>query len=164
MAEQEVIKHTEKIFNIWGAANKGFWHKLREFIIEIIIIVFAVSLSIYLHDQSEKKHQHYETKAFLLGLRQDLLLDIEEMKQDKKSFYSNLYAFKYFTSLKQNELPASDSINKHYTWLISITSLIPNNGRFEGTKNCRIILWIFTRKVFPHCLPVPVHLMAENNS
>jgi hypothetical protein len=63
MAEQEVIKHTKKIFTVWNS-SKGFWHKLWEFFLEIFIIVFAISLSIYLHDSSEKKHQRHETKEF----------------------------------------------------------------------------------------------------
>src|SRR5436190_21769102 len=84
MAEQEVIKHTKKIFTVWGS-NKGFWHKLGEFLIEIIIIVFAISLSIYVHDRSELKHQRHETKEFLLGLKQDLKTDPAETHDAKNS-------------------------------------------------------------------------------
>ena len=63
MAEQEVIKHTKNIFAVWNG-SKGFWHKLGEFFLEIIIIVFAVSLSIYLHDSSEQKHRATKQKNF----------------------------------------------------------------------------------------------------
>jgi hypothetical protein len=80
MAEQEVIKHTKKVFTVWGS-KKSFWHKLGEFVLEMLIIVFAITLSIYLHDRSVKKHQDHETKEFLLGLKEDLKTDITERKQ-----------------------------------------------------------------------------------
>ena len=168
MAEQEVIKHTKKIFTLWGGGKKSFWHKLGEFVLEIIIIVFAVSLSIYLHDISEKKHQDQETKEFLLGLRQDLKLDIDEIKQDKEAFLSTMHAFYYFKSLGRNEMPVQDSINKHYSWLISLTSLIPNNGRFEGFKSSGKINTIENKELqntimdlYQECIPT---LIASTNA
>ena len=66
MAEQEVIKHTKKIFGLWNTKS-SFWHKVSELLLEIFIIVFAVTISIYFHDRSELKHQRHETKEFLLG-------------------------------------------------------------------------------------------------
>jgi|SRR5436190_6150745 len=134
MAEQEVIKHTKKIFTVWGS-NKGFWHKLGEFLIEIIIIVFAISLSIYVHDRSELKHQRHETKEFLLGLKQDLKTDTAEMNDDKNSFLLSGKAFSYISNIKKDEQLNKDSIRKYYQWIFTTTGLIPNNGRFEGFKS-----------------------------
>ena len=134
MAEQEVIKHTKKVFSVWGS-NKGFWHKLGDFILEIIIILFAVSLSIYLHDNSGKKHQRQETKEFLLGLKQDLKTDIEEMNDDRGSFLQSGKAFSYLTSIKMNEKLNADTIKRYNNWILNTTGLVPNNGRFEGFKS-----------------------------
>src|SRR4051812_19152197 len=47
MAELEVVKHTKKVYKIWNSKEHSFWHKAKEFLIEIFIIVFAVSLSIW---------------------------------------------------------------------------------------------------------------------
>ena len=63
MAEQEVIKHTKRIFGIWKTQNT-LLHKLSEFVGEILIIVFAITLSIYVHDLSELQHQRREAKGF----------------------------------------------------------------------------------------------------
>ncbi|MGE5109186.1 MAG: hypothetical protein ACM3H8_16730 [Sphingobacteriales bacterium] len=134
MAEQEVIKHTKKIFGIWKT-NNSFLHKLGEFLMEIFIIVFAITLSIYLHDLSVLKHQRHETKEFLLGLKQDLKTDIAEMEQDKKSFELSGKAFNYVTSRKLNEQLNPDSMNKHIKWMLNTTGLVPNSGRFEGFKS-----------------------------
>jgi hypothetical protein len=134
MAEQEVIKHTKKVFSIWGNKEHGFWHKLKEFILEIFIIVFAVSLSIWLHDKSEHKHQQKEVKEFLVGLREDLLSDIREMEEDKGSYETQGQAFSYITNVKLNQSLDMDSLRKYRKWLYNTTRLQQNNGRFEGFK------------------------------
>ena len=134
MAEQEVIKHTKKIFGLW-TTNNPVWHKVAEFLLEIFIIVFAITVSIYFHDRSELKHQRHETKEFLLGLKQDLLTDIEEMNQDKSSFSQSKKAFKYIISRKLNESLSPDTISKYYGWIFNTTGLVPNSGRFEGFKS-----------------------------
>ena len=134
MAEQEVIKHTKKIVGLWSS-EKGFWHKAGEFLLEIFIIVFAVTVSIYFHDWSEAKHQRHETKEFLLGLKQDLQTDIAEMNEDKKSFEVSGKAFNYITSRKLNEQLKADTLKKYYGWIFNTTGLVPNSGRFEGFKS-----------------------------
>ena len=134
MAEQEVIKHTKKLFGIWETKNP-IWHKISEFLFEIFIIVFAVTISIYFHDRSELKHQRHETKEFLLGLREDLKTDIEEMKQDKRSFSQTQKAFAYITTRKIGEPISRDTIRKYNNWIFNTTGLVPNNGRFEGFKS-----------------------------
>ena len=134
MAEQEVIKHTKKVFGLWKT-NNPVWHKVAEFLIEIFIIVFAITLSIYFHDRSELSHQRHETKEFLLGLKDDLKTDIEEMNQDKSSFMQSQKAFNYITSRKLNELLNPDSIRYYYGWIFNTTGLVPNSGRFEGFKS-----------------------------
>ena len=134
MAEQEIIKHTKKLFGIWKTEN-SFLHKLAEFITEIFIIVFAITLSIYFHDRSELKHQRHETKEFLLGLRQDLKTDIEEMKGDKISYQLTGMAFSYITHRKLNESLNADTIKNYFIPITNTTGLIPNSGRFEGFKS-----------------------------
>jgi hypothetical protein len=134
MAEQEVIKHTKKIFGLWRT-NNPIWHKLGEFLLEIFIIVFAITVSIYFHYRSELRHQRHETEEFLLGLKQDLVTDIEEMKQDKRSFSQSGRAFTYITSRKKNEPLEPDTLSKYSNWIFNTTGLVPNSGRFEGFKS-----------------------------
>ena len=135
MAEQEVVKHTKKVFKIWSSKEHSFWYKLREFFIEIAIIVFAVSLSIWLHDKSEHRHQQKEVKEFLLGLREDLLSDIFEMENDRQSYVDQGKTFRYITRMNPGESINADSLNKYRNWLFNTTRLEQNNGRFEGFKS-----------------------------
>ena len=134
MAEQEVIKHTKKVFKIWSNKEHSLWHKTKEFLLEIFIIVFAVSLSIWLHDKSEYNSQQKEVKEFLSGLKDDLLGDINEMKDDKASYAEQGKAFSYITSVKPNGTLNRDSLDKYRTLLLTTTRFQQNNGRFEGFK------------------------------
>ena len=134
MAEEEVIKHTKKIYKIWNTREHGFWHKTKDFLIEIFIIVFSISISIWLHDKSEHSHQQKEVKEFLLGLREDLLADIHEMSDDKKSYLNQDKIFNYIASVKLNQSLSVDTLNKYEKFLYNTTRLQQNNGRFEGFK------------------------------
>ena len=135
MAEQEVIKHTKKVFKIWNSEEHNFWQKLKEFLIEIFIIVFAISLSIWLHDKSEHNHQQKEVKEFLLGLREDLLNDINEIKDDEESYANQGKTFRYIAGIRLNQTLNEDSIRKYRVWLFNTTRLQENSGRFEGFKS-----------------------------
>jgi len=134
MAEQEVIKHTKRAFSIWKSKSK-FWHKVGDLALEIFIIVFAVTLSIYFHDRSELRHQRHDTKEFLLGLREDLKGDIKEMEQDKDSYKKSEKVFTYITTRKMNGALNNDTIQTYSTWIYNTTGLVPNSGRFEGFKS-----------------------------
>ncbi len=135
MADQEVIKHTKKIYSIWNSKEHSLWQKVKEFILEILIIVFAVSLSIWLHDKSEHNNEQKIADEFMLGLREDLLSDINEMTDDRESYLNQERAFRYITSVKFKTLLNIDSLNKYQRWLITITRFQQNNGRFEGFKS-----------------------------
>jgi hypothetical protein len=133
--EDEVVKHTRKLYRTWFNKELPIWHKISEFLIEIIIIVFAVSISIWFHNRSEHAHEQADVKAFLLGLKSDLNDDIKEMENDKESFQNQGKIFSYLTSLKINEDPSKDTIKKYGHSLFVTTALNPNDGRFEGFKS-----------------------------
>lgn len=135
MAEQEVIKHTKKIYKIWNSREHGIWHKIKEFLIEVFIIVFAVSLSIWFHNRSEHAHQENEVRQFLIGLKSDLTRDLEEMQSDKASYVNQKATFSYITKVKPDENFQPDSVNKYKQFVFNTTALNPNNGRFEGFKS-----------------------------
>jgi len=135
MAEQEVIKHTKKVYKIWGSKEHSLLHKIKEFIVEIFIIVFAITISIWFHNWSEHRQQQKDVKEFLLGLKEDLQNDIKEMKSDSLTFVQTAAAFKYITSNKYGEVLNNDSLKKYQNFIFNTTGLIPNNGRFEGFKS-----------------------------
>ena len=135
MAEDEIAKHSRKIYKTWFNKELTIWHKISEFLIEITIIVFAVSISIWFHNMSEHNHQQEEVKQFLTGLKADLTNDIREMANDKESYQKQSAIFTYLRYLKKNQIPNKDTINAYGNWLYNTTALNPNDGRFEGFKS-----------------------------
>lgn len=135
MAEHELVKHTKKAFTIWSKPKTKWMHKLGEFLLEIFIIVFAISLSFYLERNRENGHDRKLEKEFLLGLRTDLTNDITELSDDS-SFYEHLQrGFTYFLNVGSHKTPyTADSIRFYNNTLYSSVNLIPNNSRFEGLK------------------------------
>jgi len=147
MAEDEVVKHTKKIYNIWTNHEVSFWHKAKEFFVEVLIIVFAVTLSIWFHNWAEHTKQQEDVKEFLLGLKSDLQHDIAEMKGDKESYLMQEAGFSYITRVKMHQQLRIDSLNKYANWLFNTTALNPNNGRFEGFKSAGKIGFIENREL-----------------
>lgn len=135
MAEDEIAKHSRKIYKTWFNKELSIWHKISEFLIEMTIIVFAVSISIWFHNLSEHKHQQEEVKQFLTGLKSDLEQDIKEMENDKESYHKQSNLFTYLGRLKKNEMPNKDTLNANGNWLTNSTALNPNDGRFQGFKS-----------------------------
>jgi len=83
--EQEILKHGIKAYKEMKNPAHNFWVKAKEIFIEILIIVFAVTISIWLHGWAEHKQQQKEVKAFLTDLKDDLQQDINSMKATKDS-------------------------------------------------------------------------------
>lgn len=135
MADQEVIKHTKKVYKIWSDKDHGFWAKLKEFLIEVLIIVFAVSLSIWFHGRSEHHHQQKDVKDFLIGLRGDLINDTLAIDNDKTRFLGYADAYRYISRLKLAEHISADSFSKYKESIFGISVLLPHDGRFEGFKS-----------------------------
>ena len=135
MAEDEIVKHTKKIYKIWSSHEHNFWHKLKEFLLEVVIIVFAVSLSIWFHNRSEHAGQQEDVKQFMLGLKSDLQSDLEEMRVDKQTYLRQKAAFTYIANVKLHQSLNEDSLDKYDNSIFTETALSPNNGRFEGFKS-----------------------------
>jgi Family of unknown function (DUF6090) len=133
MADHEVAKHTKKLYKIWNSSEHGLWHKFKEFLIEIFIIIFAVSVSIWFHNMSEKKHDRAEGLKFLIGLKSDLEKDIVEMKSDSTEYYKQLSVFIELTDTT-TEYNDNNFIFRAKDVFTSTIFLVPNISRFEALK------------------------------
>lgn len=132
MSEAEVTKHLTKSYRIWKRPGINWKEKITEIFIEILIIVFAVSLSLYLERWREKSHDHHIAREFMTGLRHDLLTDIDELGSDS-AWYDRAYrGFRYFYTKNKYE---ADSVNEFMFVFNDITQLIPNTNRYEALKS-----------------------------
>lgn len=128
--EEEVVKHTKKIFRTFTKPGHTVLEKLKEVAVEIFIIVFAVSLSIWLHSWSDHRHEQKEVGEFLKGLKEDLNKDIA-MLEHKKSVISQLDSG-YQVLMKTANWPAG--INSSLL-TFDVSVIRPAIGRYEGFKS-----------------------------
>lgn len=134
MADQEVTKHTKNIWHLLTQSQHGFWHRVREIVLEIAIIVFAVTLSIELHGMSEHKHEQKQVKHFLLGLKRDIQSDINQVTEviaEQHKFDAN---FRYLADLDPIRPPA-EGFGAAYELIQHNAFLVPQVSRFEGFKS-----------------------------
>ncbi|WP_201979482.1 hypothetical protein [Hymenobacter rubidus] len=137
MIEVDLItKHGKKALGMEEShsAAKGWRHRLPEILLEIGIIVFAVTLSIQLHAWHEHSVERAEERKFLTGLRTDLRGDLTELRLDSLAYAQLLDGFRYFRTLTPQTLSV-DTVHRYQWTLYNSTNLLPNTSRFEGLKS-----------------------------
>ena len=134
MAEQEIIKHVEAAIAVTRDRTKKWQHKLMEILLEVGIIVFAVSLSIWFHNWSESLKDRSEARQFLAGLKGDLRADSAEMESDLANYRKELRGMRYFARVGSGEALANDSMRAYSYLLFSFVHFDPRISRFEALK------------------------------
>ena len=150
--QDEVTKHTRKIFGIMKSAKQSFSGKIKEITIEVLIIVFAVTVSIWLHSWSQHVHQQKEVKEFLADIKEDIKDNIKTMTEAKESLSRMANNFGY---LKKIDEARYDSIVKKYGNDTIITNKLAveiiirrnTNGNYEGFKSSGKIGYIENKKL-----------------
>jgi hypothetical protein len=133
--QEEITKHTKKIYSTVKNTEHTLGEKTKEIIIEIFIIVFAVSLSIGLHSWSEHRHQQEEVSVFLGNLKNDLKDDIKTIDYEKEEYQKANIGYEKILGLTTLQL---DSIYKskdivHFPVYAHGPKI--NIGNFEGFKS-----------------------------
>jgi len=132
MAELEVIKHTKKMHAIATDKKHTFLEKAKEIGLEIFIIVFAVSLSIWLHGWSEHRHEQQQVKKFLIGLKSDIQSDVDDSKSLIKQYKEFGEVYTSFSNLDKTKTFDVEKLKKQLTFINLNTYLRPNIYRFNG--------------------------------
>jgi hypothetical protein len=136
MAEEQMIKHTRAAIEAARDMNKSWRHKFQEVLLEICIIVFAVSLSIWLHGWAESRGDKKEEREFLLGLKKDLVADLAEMESDRAAYQLELVGASYFERAGSGAVPLNvDSLNFYRDRLTSDGQIDPRVSHFEALKS-----------------------------
>jgi hypothetical protein len=135
MAEQEIAKHTKNVIRLFNKGEHGWRHKLGEVALEIFTIVFAISLSIWLHGLGEHRHEQQQVRTFLLGLRHDIGTDIRLIK-DLDSAYRGFDAnFKYLSELDPKAAPDGEKFAAAYDGAMSNFFFSALTSRYQGFKS-----------------------------
>lgn len=131
--EDEVSKHTKKIYKAAKNPKYSFGEKVKEITIEIFIIVFAVTLSIWFHSWSEHSHEQKEVNEFLQGLSNDLADDIKQLNTNKNVIAHLQSNYKKILLPEKGHESDADSLVAHFEVDLRVTR--PNIGRYEGFKS-----------------------------
>jgi hypothetical protein len=140
--QDEIIKHTKKTIGIMKSSELGPWGKVKAVVGEILIIVFAVSFSIWLHNFSEHRHEQAQVREFLSDLHADLLKDRENMGKIRSQLDVSVEGSSYLFSLSTEEYdkgksgPDSAAFSRQLTSKIQLPLIIRKNidGNYEGFK------------------------------
>lgn len=134
--QDEVVKHTKKIYDTIKNHKYSAGEKIKETVIEIFIIVFAVTLSIWLHSWSDHRHEQKEVNEFLIGLKNYLNQDIQLLETNRSSSSKLDSNFNFMLTFKNNRVADTVKdvlINQHLSFDLRVTR--PNIGRYEGFKS-----------------------------
>jgi hypothetical protein len=131
--QEEVKKHTKNIFKV-VKSDHSFRKKAKEVFVEVLIIVFAVSISIYLHGWSAHRHEQKEVRVFLTNLREDLVKDIENLKSDKDVYMQMNKRYKDVLNLTEFQLDSTAKVGNKVNIPFHVFGNKINNGNYEGFK------------------------------
>ncbi|ALK96568.1 hypothetical protein AB595_13580 [Massilia sp. WF1] len=132
MAELEVAKHGKNVIHLMTKKEHTVSHRLREIAIEIAIIVFAVSMSIWLHGLSEHHHQQKEVRSFLVGLKSDLAADVQQLNNIKEGYRGFDANYAYLASLDPGKQPDWTKFKAAYDMLEANWFFLPTRSRYDG--------------------------------
>lgn len=133
--QEEVSKHVRKIHSVAKSKRLSIRNKITDILIEIFIIVFAVSLSIYLHGWNEHRKEQKEVKVFLANLKEDLEKDIKLFEYDKQVYLKVDSIYQKMLALTQKDLEAYDKRNGKLQFAIQGFSNKYSSASYEGFKS-----------------------------
>lgn len=134
MAEDEIVKHTKAVYKAWKNPNTSWQAKTKEIVTEILIITFAISLSVWLHNWSDTLHERKEEKEFLTSLREDVQQDILDTQAERKFYTSTIKGYNYFLNVSTGAPLNPDSGLTYIHVFFSSTELEPHTSHYEALK------------------------------
>jgi hypothetical protein len=152
MSEEKIIQHSAKALHALQHKEAGWAKKLKEFFVEILIIVFAVSITLVLHNWNDERHERRMEREFLAGIKSDLDSAVADIDDNGPDFQANI---DYFLAVRQQL--ATRQINAAYIDSNSFrlghtTYLIFDMGRFEGFKSTGYLRLIEDKTLLKHLM------------
>ncbi|MDP9079449.1 MAG: hypothetical protein M3O71_18610 [Bacteroidota bacterium] len=133
MAEHEIIKHTREIIKV--VKNPGdLKHKIGDTILEIAIIVFAITLSLFVERYREHQQEQTLEHNFLTSLVGDLKGDLQQLHNDSANYARMNKSFAYLRQAYTGKKLNPDSALKAAEYLYNSVEFVPSNSRYEALK------------------------------
>lgn len=135
MSEEKIIKHTQTAVHLIANKEKPWRKKILELLEEIAIIIFAVSITLALHNWNDWRNDRKMEKDFLTGTRNDLKNEAKDL--DYAVVDLNYTAGYYDTVWQQiiTNKPDAAYIDDNGGQLMNTVYFRFDNGRFESFKS-----------------------------
>ncbi|WP_343707681.1 DUF6090 family protein [Flavobacterium sp.] len=133
--QEEITKHSNKIYKTVKNSEHTLGEKVKEIIIEIFIIVFAVTLSIWLHGWSEHRHQQEEVAVFLGNLKNDLKNDIESIDREVGMYQKTNADYEKILALTPSQLDSIYNAKSKVNFPIHSHGQTMTIGNYESFKS-----------------------------
>ncbi|TSD65841.1 hypothetical protein FFF34_000115 [Inquilinus sp. KBS0705] len=149
MSEEKVIKHAGKAVHIIKNKEKNWLGKAKELAEEIAIIVFAVTITLALHNWNDERHEHKMEKEFLEGIKDDLKRDAENIGNVDEINKTASYYDEAWKQISSGKVDAAYIDTNSYQ--LSNTSFLTfDNARFEGFKSSGYLRLIENKTLLQH--------------
>jgi hypothetical protein len=169
--EHEIQGHAKKVYKVWNNPKKSIWEKIKDIAIEVGIIVFAITVSIWFHNMSEKRHLQNEVKEFLRDLKVDLQANKEQFARQAKNYAFYRDAFYYFSTRRSLADINADSNNKYIMAIQQTEPFITRTGQYEGFKSSGKLINIENKKIaadliglYQEDIPQVINVINEANN
>jgi len=149
MSEEKIIKHAEKAVRIAEDHNKAWPKKLKELAEEIAIIVFAVSITLALHNWNDRRNERKMEREFLEGIKDDLNHDANDVSDVSLLEKTVSYYDKAWQQMSKGKIDAAYIDTNSYQ-LANTNFLTFDNSRFEGFKSSGYLRLIENKVLAKH--------------
>ncbi|RFZ81080.1 hypothetical protein DYU05_20180 [Mucilaginibacter terrenus] len=133
MAEHEITKHTKKIITV-ARGHDDIKHKIKDILLEIAIIVFAITLSLIVERWRENSAEKTLEHNFLSNLVTDLKEDQKQLEEDSASYVNMKKAFSYYRAAYSGKQLNPDTASRMIDYMYNVVGFVPSSGRFEALK------------------------------
>ncbi|MEP6613904.1 MAG: DUF6090 family protein [Mucilaginibacter sp.] len=133
--EHEIMGHTKKALKIASNKEKGFGEKFKEILIEIAIIIFAVSFAAFIERTREHNKEQGEAKEFLLGLNNDIEHELIQVKGSRTEMLKLVDDYTQLLHFNKRTIDSMGKTKLKQSFTIPKFSTRPLNGRYEGFKS-----------------------------
>jgi hypothetical protein len=133
--EHEIMGHTKKAVKIAKNKEKGFGEKFKEILIEVVIIIFAVSFAAFIERTREHYKEQSEAKEFLIGLSNDIKNEVNQVKNSKMQMEKLVADYTTLLHFTNKTLDSVEKVKVKQSFTIPKFNSRPLNGRYEGFKS-----------------------------
>jgi hypothetical protein len=167
MSEEKIIQHSANALHLLQDKEKRWSKKLKEFMEEILIIVFAVSITLVLHNWNDARHERRLAREFLAGIKSDLDSAAVAMQLGNANFQP---AVDYYTNFQQQLKTRQYNtayLDSNSGYLLHTSYFVFDMGRFEAFKSSGYLRLIESQVLLKHLMnlytvTIPFQMEADH--